>query len=85
MGAEDLEETLAPIPHSERILLEKLFLFFIQWDQLGHVLFFETKPVCFSGIPVDCNYSLTPPCISKDPLKFQEELSEGWKLFLYIQ
>ncbi|NGX61204.1 MAG: hypothetical protein K940chlam9_00687 [Chlamydiae bacterium] len=62
----------------EQILLEELFSFFVKWDQLGHVLFFETKPVCLTGIPFDCDFSLTAPCISKEPLKFQERLKEGW-------
>jgi len=81
LRAQDVKASLDQIPHREQILLENLFSFFIKWEALGHVLFFETKPVCFTGIPVDCNCSVTPPCISKEPLKFQEELHEGWKIW----
>ena len=78
LRAQDVRSSLDKIPLREQVLLENLFSFFVQWDQLSHVLFFETKPVCFSGIPIKCDYSITPPCISKDPLNFQETLSQGW-------
>jgi hypothetical protein len=79
--AQDVKLSLSQIPHREQVLLEELFSFFIQWEQLSHVLFFETKPACFTGIPINCNHSITPPCISKDPLKFQDELCEGWNIW----
>lgn len=81
VGAQDITSSLNQIPFEDQVLLENLFSFFVQWDQLSHVLFFETKPVCFSGITLECDFCTIPPCISKDPLNFQKKLSHGWTVW----
>lgn len=77
----DIELFLSSIPMNEKHSLEQLFSFFVKWDQLGHVLFFENKPVCFAGVPVDCDFCVTPSVITKDPIPFQRDLTRGWEVW----
>ncbi len=44
-----IEATLKHISLDEKIKMRKFFDYSLCLDQLGHVLFFETKPVCLTG------------------------------------
>lgn len=47
-----VEEKLKQVPLNEKICMRKFFDFAIKNDQAAHVIFFDNKPVCFTGVVV---------------------------------
>lgn len=48
-------------------------------DNLGFVLFGNTKSACATGIPLSCHQSVVPKAWTNSPLKFQNELKFCWE------
>ena len=71
-------EAFDELPEIDRKKIECLFNYFGRLGNLGHVLFFENKPMCQTGIPLSCTSSVTPSFISDDPMAFQNEIKKCW-------
>lgn len=78
-------EALDNLPKNDREKIECLFNYFGRLGNLGHVLFFENKPMCQTGIPLSCTSSVTPSFISDDPMAFQSEIKECWLVWKRYQ
>lgn len=77
-GAE-VRDAIHSIPSRDRRKIEELFAHFIQHDNLGFVLFGQTKTAAFCTIPLSCEYSIFPSVAS--PLKYQKHLKQNWMIW----
>lgn len=74
----ETQETLEHLSTHDRCKIECLFDYFGRLGNLGHVLLFNNKPMCQTGVPLTCTSTVIPPFISKDPLTFQKEIKKCW-------
>ncbi len=81
LGGREVCVTLARLPAKEVEKIETLFAFFVQKDSLGYVLFGETKPVCFTGIPLNYREYVLPYSLEK-PKEFQKNIRLGWEAWI---
>jgi|GEM_PF-1921824 len=77
----EIERLLQSIPQQDREKIELLFTYFVQCDNLGHVLFGKTKSAAVATIPLVCDYPLVPPSVSTNPLCYQRQIKESWQVW----
>lgn len=67
--SDSIDSSLKKLSYEERFFLRTFFLSFLKNDDLGHVLFYDTKPVCFGAIDKKCRRK---SC-------HQKQLLKGWE------
>lgn len=62
--------------------IEFLFSHLVRYENLGFVLFGETKAAAYCTLPLRCNYPIYPSSISDKPLKYQNYLKQCWMVWM---
>ncbi|NGX55427.1 MAG: hypothetical protein KR126chlam2_01062 [Chlamydiae bacterium] len=77
----EVSEKLQSIPPKDKEKIEFFFSYLVQRDNLGFVLFGNTKTAAFCSIPIVCNYALVPKLVTKTPLQYQKNLKQSWAVW----
>lgn len=80
LEGKEVSQILQSIPSKDKERLEFFFSFLVQFDNLGFVLFGNTKPAAFCSIPLVCNYPVVPKSIP-NPLQYQKDLKRSWAVW----
>jgi hypothetical protein len=75
----EIQRVIHSIPSKDRKRIGDLFAHLIQYDNLGFVLFGQTKTAAFCTIPLSCDYPIFPSV--KYPLKYQKHLQQNWMVW----
>jgi len=81
VNANEITKALQFIPQKDKEKIELLFTYFVQCDNLGHVLFGKTKTAAVATIPLVCDFPLVPPFVSTTPLCYQKQIKESWQVW----
>lgn len=79
-----VESQLSSIPQKDRIQIEKFLSYLVCRENLGFVIFGNTKPGCIASIPLTHKRALLPIKVDS-PLRYQRDLRQAWDKWKYYQ
>lgn len=82
---ESIELRINDLPRKDQEKIAHLFSYCVQRDNLGFVLFGETKPACVCTIPLICDYSILSSTVTTTPLKYQKKVRQGWYIWNFYK
>lgn len=77
----EVERVLQSIPSKDLKKIEFLFSDLVQCQNLGFVLFGNTKTAALCTIPIACNYAIVPQSVTANPLQYQKNLRDAWAVW----
>ncbi len=77
----EVSEILQSIPSKDKEEIAFFFSYLVQRDNLGFILFGETKTAAFCSIPIVCKDALVPKSVTTNPLQYQKNLKQSWAVW----